>query len=159
MSSKVFQKLSPEVRRELLRHVKPTSNNTHSKKATDHLRARHQRMEDAGNERNKSTKRWLLGCVGFVGCAATLPYYATQKIGSLTDRDDPLTAAQVRRGAFMNSGSRDAGKDTNWDLKTGRYIYPKGFAEHLSMQDPEETDFGPDIGPMVQQERSKRQQQ
>ena len=39
------------------------------------------------------------------------------------------------------------------------YIYPKGFAEHLKMQNPEETDFGPDIGPMVQDERKRRQQQ
>ena len=151
-SSNAWKKLAPEVRRELLRHVKP-------KNANERLLNQHQKMQDAGSERSQKMKRWLLGCVGFVGCAATLPYYATQKIGSLTDRDDPLTAAQVRRGAFMNSGSRDAGKDTNWDLKTGTYVYPKGFAEHLKMQNPEETDFGPDIGPMVQNERKQQQQQ
>jgi hypothetical protein len=156
MSSNAFKKLPPEVRRELLRHVKP-SKSPHAKEAADRLHAQHLRREASGSERSKSTRNWLIGCVGFVGCAATLPYYATQKIGSLTDRDDPLTAAQVRRGAFMNSGSRDAGKDTNWDLKTGTYVYPKGFAEHLKMQDPEETDFGPDIGPVVQKERKQRQ--
>ena len=163
MSSNAFKKLPPEVRRELLRHVKPSSTTTTAKsaQASERLLAQHQKMQGASSsdERNQKLKTWLLGCVGFVGCAAYMPYYATQKIGNLTDRDDPLTAAQVRRGAFMNSGSRDAGKDTNWDIQNGRYIYPKGFAEHLKMQDPEETDFGPDIGPMVQNERKQQQQQ
>jgi hypothetical protein len=158
MSSKAFNKLSPEVRRELLRHVKPSSTSNTQKQAADHLRARQQRLEDAGSERYNSSKKWLIGCVGFVGLSASIPYIATQKIGSLTARDDPLTPGQVRRGAFNNSGSRDAGKDTNWDLKTGTYIYPKGFAEHLKMQDPEQTDFGPDLGPIVQDERKQQQQ-
>ena len=147
MSSNAFKKLSPEVRRELLRHVKSPSSSRGNQKAN---------QQAASSDR---TRMWLLGCVGFVGCASYVPYYATQKIGNLTDRDDPLTAAQVRRGAFNNSGSRDAGKHPNWDIKNGRYIYPKGFAEHLKMQNPEETDFGPDIGPMVQDERKRRQQQ
>ena len=165
MSSNAWKKLSPEVRRELLRHVKPSAPSAQQQAAAaSRLRGR---TGDgggggggsSGSERSARARRWMVGCVGFVGCAATLPLYATQKIGSLTDRDDPLTAAQVRRGAFMNSGSRDAGKDPNWDLKTGTYIYPEGFAEHLKMQDPEETDFGPDIGPIVQKERKEQQQQ
>lgn len=159
MSSKAFKNLSPEVRRELLRHVKPSPSSSaskHQSKAADHLRSRNSQREGAGSERKQSAKKWMYGCVGFVGCAATMPYFATQKIGNLTGRDDPLTAAQVRRGAFMNSGSRDAGKDTNWDLKTGQYIYPEGFAEHLKMQDPEETDLGPDMGQFVQNERKQR---
>ena len=97
-----------------------------------------------------------MGCTVFVGAAASLPYWATQSIGNLTDRDDPLTAAQVRRGAFLNSGSRDAGKDPNWDWKHGTYVYPKGFAEHLKQQRPNDLDLGPDIGPMVQAERKRR---
>ena len=110
MASNAFKKLSPEVRRELLRHVKPSSSSpSFSQKNAEQLK----------HERSKSARNWLFACVGFVGAAATLPYIATQKIGNLTDRDNPLTAAQVRRGAFMNSGSRDAGKDTNWDLKKG----------------------------------------
>lgn len=160
MSSKAFQKLSPEVRRELLRHVKPSStSNAQTKQAAEHLRARQQRLEDAGSERYKSSKKWLVGCVGFVGLSASIPYIATQKIGSLTAREGPLTPGQIRRGAFNNSGSRDAGKDANWDLKTGTYVYPKGFAEHLKMQDPEQTDLGPDLGPIVQEERKQRSKQ
>lgn len=143
MSSNAFKKLSPEVRRELLRHVKSPRNANKAKQAAQ--------------ESSDRTRKWLLGCVGFVGCAAFMPYYATQKIGNLTDRDSPLTAAQTRRGAFNNSGSRDAGKDTNWDIKNGRYIYPKGFAEHLRIQNPEETNFGPDIGLVVENQRKQQQ--
>ena len=37
-----------------------------------------------------------------------------------------LSAAQIRRGAFTNSGSRDAGVDKDWDFKTGRYNNSSG---------------------------------
>ncbi|VEU37020.1 unnamed protein product [Pseudo-nitzschia multistriata] len=161
MASKAFKNLPPEVRRELLRHVKPppSASTSFSQQSADHLRRKHKRLEAVGGQRSKSAQYWLMGCVGFVGAAATLPYFATKKIGNLTDRDDPLTAAQVRRGAFNNSGSRDAGKDHNWDLKTGTYIYPKGFAEHLKMQDPDDIDLGPDMGPIVQAEKKQRSKQ
>eukprot|EP00536_Pseudo-nitzschia_multiseries_P014309 jgi/Psemu1/214325/e_gw1.684.5.1 len=159
MASNAFKKLPPEVRRELLRHVKPTASTSASKQSAENLRRKHERLEAAGNSRSRSAKNWLLGCVGFVGAAATLPYFATKNIGNLTDREEALTAAQVRRGAFNNSGSRDAGKDPNWNLKEGRYVYPKGFAEHLKMQDPNEIDLGPDMGPIVQEEKKQQSQQ
>lgn len=153
MSSNAFKKLAPEVRRELLRHVKPSAA---QQKVRDHLLAKHQRLENAGGERSKSAKKWMYGCIGFVGLAASMPYFLSRKIGNLTARDDPLTAAQVRRGAFMNSGSRDAGKDRNWDLSKGVYVYPEGFAKHLSLQDPNQTDLGPDLGPAVRDEQKQR---
>ena len=109
----------------------------------------------AGPDSGKGKNLWPLvaGCTAFVSFGAFLPYWATQTIGNLTDRDEALTAAQVRRGAFLNSGTTDAGKDTNWDWKNGRYVYPKGFAEHLKRQNPNELDLGPDIGPMIQEQR------
>jgi hypothetical protein len=137
-----FRKLPPEVARELLRHVKP-------------LKAKVQPEA----EKKKGSNMILFACVGFVGCAASIPYIATQWISSLSDRDEALTAAQTRRGAFNNSGSRDAGKDPNWNMKEGRYVYPPGFADHLKKQDPENTDFGPDLGPVVREEQKKRQAQ
>jgi hypothetical protein len=92
----------------------------------------------------------LVGCTVFVAAAGSLPYWATQSIGSLTDRDETLNPSSVRRGAFSNSGTKDAGRDTNWDWKNGRYVYPPGFAEHLKRnQNPGDTDLGPDIGPMI----------
>jgi hypothetical protein len=140
MLANSLRNLPPEVRRELLRHVKPP-------------RAR---TTEAATKKKSSTKI-LLGCAAFVGCAASLPYWATQTIGNLTEREDALTAAQVRRGAFMNSGTKDAGKDPNW--KSGRYTYSKGFAEHLKRSaNPDETDLGPDLGPMVQEQKSQKQQ-
>lgn len=142
MASKL-KNLPPDVRRELLRHVKPRSSTTNSSAAS--------------SSQSSARNYWPLvaACTAFVGFGASLPYWATQTIGNLTDRDEALTAAQVRRGAFLNSGTQDAGKDPNWDWKNGRYVYPPGFAEHLKKQNPNETDFGPDIGPMVQDEQRK----
>jgi hypothetical protein len=45
----------------------------------------------------------------------------------LNEKDAPLTAAQVRRGAFNNSGSRDVGKDPNWDFQIGEYKKDSGY--------------------------------
>jgi hypothetical protein len=134
-----FRKLPPDVARELLRHVKPLKSKVQPEV-----------------ENKKGANTILLACVGFVGFAASLPYIATQWVNNLSDRDEALTPAQVRRGAFSNSGSRDAGKDPNWNWSEGRYVYPPGFAEHLKKQDPEHTDFGPDLGPVVREEQKKR---
>lgn len=49
-----------------------------------------------------------------------VPYAFINWIRPLSDRDDALTQSQIRRGAFNNSGSRDAGKDPYWDFKRGR---------------------------------------
>ena len=138
-----LKNLPPDVRRELLRHVKPSSA---------------QSAQTAHDTAAKTKTYWplVVGCTAFVGFGCSLPYFASQTIGNLTDRDEPLTAAQVRRGAFLNSGTHDAGKDPNWDWKNGQYIYPKGFAEHLKRQNPSETDLGPDLGPMVQEEKRRQ---
>jgi hypothetical protein len=87
----------------------------------------------------------------FVSGAASLPYLATQWIGNLSTKDHELNAAGVRRGAFQNSGSKDAGPDPNWDWKNGRYVYPKGFADHLKRQNPDDTDLGPSLEALARQ--------
>eukprot|EP00980_Cylindrotheca_fusiformis_P021805 scaffold8642_cov105-Cylindrotheca_fusiformis.AAC.1 len=137
-----LKNLPPDVARELLRHVQPNP----------------RLAKKANSAQSKSSTKVLLGCTAFVFFAGSLPYWATQTIGNLSDKEEALTAAQVRRGAFMNSGSKDAGKDPNWDWKKGTYVYPKGFAEHLKRQSPAETDLGPDLGPMVREEQEKRRQ-
>lgn len=134
MASNSFRKLPPEVQRELLRHVKPRA----SRSSSDARRPQ-------SSTTFPKTYYWLAGCTVFVGLTASLPYWATQSIGSLTAKDQPLNASGVRRGAFQNSGSKDAGPDLNWDLSKGRYVYPPGFAEHLKRQDPRETDLGPSL--------------
>ena len=45
----------------------------------------------------------------------------------MNEKDAPLTAAQVRRGAFNNSGTRDVGKDPNWDFSNGTYKKDAGY--------------------------------
>jgi hypothetical protein len=98
-------------------------------------------------------------CLGFVGCASTLPYWASKTIGNLTERDGALTQAQIRRGAFQNSGSRDAGKDPNWDWKNGRYNYSEGFQKHLEVNsNPNDTDLGPVglLGEAVKEQQQQR---
>ncbi|CAJ1953598.1 unnamed protein product [Cylindrotheca closterium] len=137
-----LKNMHPDVARELLRHVRPNPRLAKTSK---------------NNSKSSSSTKVLLGCTAFVAFAGSLPYWATKTIGNLTEKEEALSAAQVRRGAFMNSGSRDAGKDPNWDWKNGKYVYPKGFAEHLKRQNPNETDLGPDIGPMVREEKDRRQ--
>jgi hypothetical protein len=58
--------------------------------------------------------------------AASFPLVATWWI-TLNEKDAPLTAAQVRRGAFNNSGTRDIGKDPNWNFQTGEYKKDAGY--------------------------------
>jgi len=137
-----LKNLPPDVARELLRHVQPNPRLAKNAKNSN------------ANERLNSSTKVLLGCTAFVACAGSLPYFATMTISNLTEKEEALSAAQVRRGAFMNSGSKDAGKDPSW--KKGTYVYAKGFAEHLRRQNPNETDLGPDIGPMVSEEKERR---
>jgi hypothetical protein len=117
-----IKKLPPNVARELLRHVSPAgSRKTAASPSADP-------KNGAGSSSSSSGHYVLIGCVAFTAAAASLPVLATWWIGRLSDREDPLTAAQVRRGAFMNSGSRDVGVDRNWDFATGSYKQPTGYA-------------------------------
>jgi len=63
-------------------------------------------------------------------------------IRPLSDRDEALTHAQIRRGAFNNSGSRDAGKDTHWDFKTGTRIEDDSYRDMFRKDNPNETEHG-----------------
>ena len=153
--SSEFSKLPKDVQRELLRHVKPSPSTVSSQQWKVNGSA--SSSQAYNSTKNKGATKVLLACTVFMGCAASIPYIATAWITNLTDRDDPLTRAQVRRGAFQNSGSIDAGKDPNWDWKQGKYVYPPGFAEHLKQQSPEQTDLGPDlVGPAVRDEQQRR---
>mmetsp|Transcript_14340 Transcript_14340/g.40820 ORF Transcript_14340/g.40820 Transcript_14340/m.40820 type:complete len:170 (-) Transcript_14340:161-670(-) len=147
MLAQSLKKLPPDVARELLRHVKPRTPKPSSAAAA----AAHASSSQNASRNSKSSAKIVLGCLTVLGGMAAIPYIATARIQNLTDRDDPLTPSQVQRGAFMNSGSKDAGRDPNWDWKNGKYVYSKGFADHLKKQSPNETDFGPDlVGPAVQ---------
>ncbi|TMW60404.1 hypothetical protein Poli38472_000446 [Pythium oligandrum] len=37
---------------------------------------------------------------------------------NLNSREKPLNATQIRRGVYLNTGSRDVGVDKDWDFST-----------------------------------------
>ena len=103
-------KIPKHVAQELKRHVqKPSSNNN-----------------------NKTFA--LFGCMAFTALAAAMPYFATKWTGNLNSSENALTAAQTRRGAFNNSGTRDVGKDPNWDFTTGTYKRSRDFQTMMQQQ-------------------------
>jgi len=109
--------LPPHLARELRRHVlKPT------KKVLE--------------VEQKSRNATLVGVLGFLSFAISIPAISMWWVGSLNDKDDPLSAAAVRRGAFLNSGSRDAGSDPKWDFSTGTYIKDNAYHELFKRDDP-----------------------
>ncbi|KAL3656356.1 hypothetical protein V7S43_018800 [Phytophthora oleae] len=61
----------------------------------------------------------------------SIPFIAHYTKGAnLTAQEKPLNASQIRRGAYANSGSRDAGADPDWDLSTGTYHGRRGPSKH-----------------------------
>ncbi|CAK4079856.1 unnamed protein product [Aphanomyces euteiches] len=64
------------------------------------------------------------GFVVLAGLAMyALPYVVVQaKKGQTTlSKDGPLSTTEIRRGAFLNSGSKDIGPDPDWDHATNTY--------------------------------------
>jgi len=104
-----LRKLPPGVARELLRHVSPRP----LKSMAQQQALKQQKASGSGMV--------LAGCVLFTAGAFSLPFVLHQWIGNLNARDEPLTHAQIRRGAFLNSGSTDAGRDPQWDFRKGEY--------------------------------------
>lgn len=68
----------------------------------------------------KSSPGTVIGLVAFVGFMAALPILISERHKRLTGgvpmiaSDKPLTPAQVRRGPYLNTGSKDAGADPDW---------------------------------------------
>ena len=113
-----LNKLPPHVARELRRHISPHPLSSKS----------------LPNKQNSISMFWVVGgCLALVGTAASFPLIASWWI-SLNDRPGPLTASQVRRGAFNNSGSRDVGRDPDYDFEKGEHKYKSGYG---AMQDSE----------------------
>lgn len=123
-------KIPPHIARELRRHVAPKKS------------AQAQASAGPRQQQKCSQNTVLLGCLGFLGCACSIPLVAMQWIGRLSDKEESLTAAQVRRGAFMNSGSRDAGRDPKWDFEKGLYKKDKDYESIFVRDDPKKVDHG-----------------
>lgn len=64
------------------------------------------------------TRNLAIGTAGalFVTFMGLIPYMTRKGMNkSLYNTDDPLTGPQNQRGPYLNSGSKDAGRDPDWD--------------------------------------------
>lgn len=64
----------------------------------------------------------LAGALTFAGIMAVVPFAFAKQKASMITSERALTQSQIRRGQFMNSGSKDVGPDTDWDLKAMTYL-------------------------------------
>ncbi|CAN0100771.1 unnamed protein product [Scytosiphon promiscuus] len=67
---------------------------------------------------------------GFAAATASIPFVIRKRMTkSLYDSEEGLTGSQIQRGAFMNSGSKDVGRDYDWSKDsrewTGRRNKPE----------------------------------
>lgn len=108
---------------ELRRHVAATKKHASSKGE----KSGGSSQDGSGGGWSKGTT--LAACCAFSAAAGSIPYLVMKHFKPLNEREEALTHAQIRRGAFMNSGSRDVGKDPMWDFKTGTRIKDKGYVE------------------------------
>lgn len=114
-SNSVLQKLPPHVARELRRHISPKPLVSPFAKKT---------KQDFTQQQHRMV---FIGCTALTvlaGCTPLLMYYWVKP---LNESDTPLTAPQIRRGAFQNSGSKDVGKDSDWDFQTGTHKLRAGY--------------------------------
>ena len=67
----------------------------------------------------------MLGLVGFTSFMAAVPLLLQQRHRRLTQgvpmaaSERPLSTGEVRRGVYLNTGSKDVGPDPDWDFKAG----------------------------------------
>ena len=122
MASQSLKNLPPQMARELRRHIKPSMSQSNKGK-----RPGTADPSTAGQQQGSSSYV-LAGCITFTMVSALIPIAAHYWVGGLNDREKPLTAPQVRRGAFMNSGTKDVGRDPNWDFSKGEYKEETGYA-------------------------------
>lgn len=110
--------LSPQVLRELKRHL-PNPSSSHAAGGGKRAGPR----PAASSSSSSSFTFALAGCLLLTATAGSFPliaqWWIVQRKGGLNAKEGPLTAAQVRRGAFLNSGTRDVGRDEDWDFKRG----------------------------------------
>ena len=118
--SQSLKNLPPHVVRELRRHVSPKPLQTEAGAAAG--------QQSKGSRMSNGMKAALGGTILLTATAASFPLLATWWIGNLAQKDEALTAPQVRRGAFLNSGTRDIGKDPEWDFEKGQHKSKSGYA-------------------------------
>jgi hypothetical protein len=128
--SSVLKSLPPHVARELRRHISPkplvspfaTKNMNDTAETTTTSR-----MSNTTNNNPHHHRMVFIGCTIFTAFAGCMPLILYYWVGSLNDSDQPLTAPQIRRGAFQNSGSKDIGKDPDWNFSNGTHKLRAGY--------------------------------
>jgi len=85
-----------------------------------------------------------------------IPYVIVNSIEPLTERDGVLTKSQIRRGPFNNSGSADAGKDPNWDFRTGTYKKTESYEQLFERDDPDDMNHGDQLLAKARKEEAQR---
>ena len=69
----------------------------------------------------------VLGLVTFTSIMAAVPLLLQRRHSrlnggqALVTTERGLAPAEVRRGPYINSGSRDVGMGPDWDMRTGKY--------------------------------------
>ncbi|OQR83519.1 hypothetical protein ACHHYP_14615 [Achlya hypogyna] len=71
--------------------------------------------------RNKLAVGLAVGAGGLL--SFSLPFWIVQskKDQNTMSMEGPLSTSQIRRGVYMNTGSKDIGRDPDWDLTTNTY--------------------------------------
>jgi hypothetical protein len=121
--SNSLKNLPPHIVRELRRHVSPKP-----LKVPSGRNAASTSDTNVAAPMSMGMKLALGGTLLLTATAGSFPLLATWWITNLNQKDDPLTAPQVRRGAFLNSGTRDIGKDPEWDFEKGTHKTKSGYA-------------------------------
>ena len=69
----------------------------------------------------------VFGLVAFTSLMGAVPLILHRRHSRLTggvslvESDRGLSAGEVRRGTYLNTGSKDVGKDPDWDIKHNLY--------------------------------------
>mmetsp|Transcript_9855 Transcript_9855/g.14670 ORF Transcript_9855/g.14670 Transcript_9855/m.14670 type:complete len:83 (+) Transcript_9855:28-276(+) len=59
-----------------------------------------------------------VACAGFALLCASMPFFITKNQSeSLYSKEGALSSGAIRRGVYVNSGSKDVGVDKEWDFK------------------------------------------
>jgi len=82
-----------------------------------------------GRPKPPSPRNWplVVGLVGFTSLMAAVPLLLQQRHRRLTSgvpmsaSDRPLSSGEVRRGVYLNTGSKDVGPDPDWNFRNGTY--------------------------------------
>ena len=122
----VLQKLPPHVARELRRHISPKPLVSPFTKL---------QPPSANDSTPPGHRMVFIGCTTLIvlaGCTPLIMYYW---IKPLNESDIPLTAPQIRRGAFQNSGSKDVGKDMDWNFQSGTHKLRAGYGNITTEDD------------------------